>query len=362
MQHAFIGKNLKELPTPSLVLDATIFERNLAKMEAICKEKGIALRPHVKSHKCPTIAHMQMRYGAIGVCAATIGEAEVMAYGGLDHIFLANEVIDEHSINRLVNLAQGRNILVAVDNESNLKTIANKACAKGVTIGIIVDLDVGMARCGVKNYKDLHSLAVFASQLSGVEFKGVMGYEGHMALTPEKELREQGGRKATQLLLEMVSKLRQSGLEVPIVTGGGTGTYQHYFDMKGVTEIEAGSYIFMDKTYSGNLGNIDFEQSLFVLGTVISQTGNEMVLNVGLKAISPERSTPQVVSTEPMEVNFVQEEHLKATFTSFCPHAVGDTIFVIPTHCCTTVNLYDTIFVFRDGIIEAAWPILARRA
>jgi len=175
-------------------------------------------------------------------------------------------------------------------------------------------------------------------------------------------VREAGGQLATQFLLDMVSKLRQSGLDVPIVTGGGTGTYQHYFGMAGVTEIEAGSYIFMDATYSANLGNDDFEQALFVLGTVINQRGKDMVLNVGLKAISPERSTPHILGAKDMQVEFIQEEHLKANFSVSCPFKVGDPVFVIPSHCCTTVNLYDYIFVFRDGIVEAAWPILARRA
>ncbi len=358
---AYVGKPLEALPTPALVLDAVLFEKNLQNMAELCAARGLALRPHIKSHKCPTIAHMQMRHGAIGICTATLGETEVMAYAGVDHILLTSEIVDAGSITRLVHLAQGRDIMVAIAQVSIVQSIAKAANELGVCVGIIADLDVGMHRGGASTYEQLYAVATTARDMDGVEFRGVMGYEGHMALTPDKAQRVAGGQEATQILIDMVERLRSDGIQVPIVTGGGTGTYQHYMDMPNITEIEAGSYIFMDKTYSNNLGNDDFAQALHVLGTVIHRTEKEMIINVGLKAISPERSAPDIVGAQHMKTEFIHEEHMKVSFDSECPFQQQSMVFVTPSHCCTTVNLYDVIFVYRNGIVEAVWPILARR-
>src|SRR5665648_1248290 len=179
-----IGLSEKLVPTPALVLDAEVFEKNMKTMMDYLAKTGVNLRPHIKTHKTPMIAHQQMKNGAIGLCCATIGEAEVMVNSGLDHILIANEVIGEDKIRRFVSLAHYADVIVAVDNAGNLADLSSAAAAINVRVGVLIEVDVGMGRCGVRTIEDAVELAKKAKELKGINFRGVMGYEGHAVFIP----------------------------------------------------------------------------------------------------------------------------------------------------------------------------------
>ena len=355
-----IGLSQDLIPTPALVLDANLFEKNMKKMIDYLTERGVNLRPHTKTHKTPMIGHQQIKSGAIGLCCATISEAEVMVNSGLDNILIANEVIDEDKIRRLVNLARWSNIMVAVDNAENLKNISKAASKINVTLGVIIEVDVGMARCGVRNTKSAIELAQLAITLNGLKFFGVMGYEGHAVFINNREERLEAGRKANRQLVNVAEAIRKIGIPVEIVSGAGTGTFDIAGEFQGITEIQAGSYIFMDLTYE-KVG-LPFDQSLTVLASIVSIPDEEtIILNTGIKSISNEREVPKVRGAEHIKVLKLAEEHAKCELLSHNKNvALGDKVHLIPSHCCTTTNLYNQIYVVREGIIEGIWDVSAR--
>ncbi|MHB1652587.1 MAG: DSD1 family PLP-dependent enzyme [Desulfitobacteriaceae bacterium] len=362
MDSCLIGLKKEMIPTPALVLDATILERNLANMSRYLSSKNVNLRPHIKTHKTAAIARLQMAAGAIGLCCATVGEAEAMASAGLDHILIANEVIGEDKIRRVINLARQVDLIVAIDNRENSAVLSRAAEAKRVKLGVVVDIDVGMGRCGVRSIQEAVALAKEIHQLRGIIFRGVMGYEGHAVFIEDRGERTRLGREANMRLVEGASAIRAAGIPVEIVSGAGTGTYDIAPEVPGMTEIQAGSYIFMDSTYE-KIG-LPFEQALTVLTTVVSRPNEDIVIfDAGMKSISVERSCPVVPSFPNLEILKLAEEHAKGRLlTQNKELRPGDKVDFVPSHCCTTVNLYDYMYVVRDEIVEAIWPITARGA
>ncbi|MDF2500442.1 MAG: alanine racemase domain protein [Anaerosporomusa subterranea] len=357
-----IGLSIDHLPTPAPVLDFTAFSHNLEYMSNYLAKGNTVIRPHAKTHKTPIIAHHQLRAGAKGVCCATIGEAEVMAYAGIDDILLANEVIGEDAIRRAVNLARHVELKVVADSLDNIETLSAAARQYGVILEVLVDLDVGLGRCGARTIEQLLLLAKAVHQSHSLRLRGVFGYEGQVQFIADREERTRQGRAANELLVEAAKTLSASGLPIEIVSGAGTGTFDIAAEFPGITEIQAGSYIFMDGTYQ-KLG-LPFKQALTVLSTVISCPTNDLaILDVGLKGISPERFNPSIQGYETtIEIKKLAEEHAVAQIQTGQALRSGMKVQLVPSHCCTTVNLYDYLYVCREGIIEAIWPIAARRA
>lgn len=357
-----IGLSENLIPTPALVLDADIFEQNINTMMEYLKKTGVSIRPHTKTHKTPMIARQQIKSGAIGLCCATIGEAEAMVNAGLDNILIANEVIGEDKIRRAVSLARYANMMVAIDDEENLADLSEAASAIGVNIGVLIEVDVGMGRCGVRSVEDAVKLAKKAEESKGINFRGVMGYEGHAVFIQDREERTKAGHIANEILVKAAETIRKAGIAVEIVSGAGTGTYDIAAEYPGITEIQAGSYIFMDLTYA-KLG-IPFKQSLTVLATVVSRpTDDAVIMDCGMKAISVERECPKLLDFEGLEILKLAEEHAKAhLLTGGKEPKAGDKLYLIPSHCCTTINLHSKLYVIRKGKVEAIWPIAARGA
>ncbi len=355
-----IGLSQDLIPTPALVLDADIFESNMKKMMQYLLKQGVSLRPHTKTHKTPMIAHQQIKSGAIGLCCATISEAEVMVNSGLDNILIANEVKDEDKIRRLVSLARYANMMVAVDDTENLKKLSEASFEIGVDLGVIIEIDVGMGRCGARSTEAAVELAKLANSLKNINFLGIMGYEGHAVFIKDRHERQETGRKANKYLVDTAEAIRKAGVPVEIVSGAGSGTFDIAGEYPGITEIQAGSYIFMDLTYE-KVG-LPFEQSLTVLASVVSTPDDEtVILNTGMKSISPEREVPKIKGVENVEVVKLAEEHAKCrALTPYIGLAVGDKVHLVPSHCCTTTNLYNQIYVVRKGKIEGIWEIAAR--
>lgn len=358
-----VGLPLEQVPTPALVVDIAVMNRNMEIMADYLARVGTRLRPHAKTHKTPAIGHMQMRAGAVGLCCATVGEAEAMVYSGIPEVLIATEVVDAGSLRRAVNLARQAKVLMVVDDRENVQNLSTVASQFGAEIDVLVDLDVGQGRCGARSLEQLTELAREVSRQPRLHLKGVFGYEGHVQFIPDRLERVRQGQAANALLAGAARELAGLGFDMEIVTGAGTGTYDIAAEYPGITEIQAGSYIFMDGTYQ-KLG-LPFGQSLTVLTTVVSRPEEGVaVFDVGVKGISPERFNPSVQgkAAAQVEVYKLSEEHAVAHLSGSADPRPGDRMHFIPSHCCSTVNLYDSMIVARDGRVESIWPITARRA
>lgn len=357
---SLIGLSAELIPTPALVVDANLLENNIRLMKEFLQTTKVALRPHAKTHKSPMIAHMQMEAGAIGICCASVGEAEAMAYGGLKHILLTSQVHGLEKVRRVVSLGRMAEIIVAVDNLENLEQIITESERIGSKTGIMIEIDVGMGRCGTRTVEQALLLARTAHEAPAVTFKGIYGYEGHTVFIEDRQERLHAGRTANRHVVSVAQTLREQGIPVEIVSAAGTGTYDIAGVFPGITELQAGSYIFMDGTY-GKLG-LPFAQSLTVLSTVIScPEPDQFVLDVGMKGISAERFPPAVLHQEHLKILKLSENHAKGEVVSGKPNPkAGEKLHLVPSHCCTTVSMYDELHVVRDGLLEAIWPITAR--
>ncbi len=357
-----IGQGEDRIPTPALVVDMAVMEANMERMRSFLEGGSCRLRAHAKTHKTPMIGRLQMEYGSIGLCCATVSEAEAMVQGGLDHIFVASEVVTREKILRLVSLARYADVMVAVDDGGNVECLSRAASDAGVSLGVLVDVDIGMGRCGVRSVERCVSLAATVHSASALVFRGVFGYEGHAVFIPDRAERERAGRAANALLVEAAEGVRSEGIPVEIVTGGGTGTFDIAGRYAGITEIEAGSYIFMDGRY-GEL-DLPFQQALSVVATVISRpTEDTVIFDVGMKGISVERFCPRVQDTVGITVTKLSEAHANAEIAGGgVDPKPGDRFHLVPSHCCTTVNLYPQLAAVRDGVVEAVWPITGRGA
>ena len=359
----WIGMPVEQIPTPALVVDVEKLDRNLATMADYLARVKTNIRPHAKTHKTPAIGHKQMRAGAIGLCCATVGEAEVMVYSGIPEVMIANEIVDPLSVRRAVNLARQARVLMIVDDPENVRNIGAAARQYGAMVDVLVDLDVGQGRCGARSLEALVELAREVERTKGIRLRGVFGYEGHVQFIPDRQERTAKGQDANGRLVRAAKELSGLGMNIEIVSGAGTGTYDIAGEFPGITEIQAGSYIFMDGTYQ-KLG-LPFEQSLTVMATVVSRPSADIaIFDVGLKGISPERFNPSVrgCGAGAIEVKSLSEEHSVTRLSDAADPRPGDKMHFIPSHCCTTVNLYDSMFVVRQGRVEAIWPVAARRA
>lgn len=360
MSGHFIGLSLETVPTPALVLDMAVAEENMRVMQLYMDNAGTNLRPHTKTHKCPTLAHLQLKAGAKGICCATLEEAEAMAYAGVSDILIANEMVGLEKTRRVAALARHTDITVAVDDERNIEELSAAASFFSIAIGVLIDIDVGMGRCGVRLIERAVKLASKVCLSEGLRLRGVMGYEGHAVFIRDRLERERVGREANAHLVRAANAIKEAGMPVDVVSAGGTGTYDIAGAYPGVTEVQAGSYVFMDLTYREL--DLPFKQALSVLTTVISNPESGIfIMDVGMKSISVERRMPEVSEHSSMEIVKLSEEHAKGVTKDNLPTVgVGDRLRLIPSHCCTTVNLYSEIYTVRDNIVEAVWPIVAK--
>ena len=356
-----IGTAVEKLDTPALLLDLEAFERNLARMAAFFADKPATIRPHSKTHKCPQIAWRQVESGAIGITCAKVSEAEVMADAGVRDILVANQVAGWSKIDRATDLAARCELMVAADNEGNVQELAEACAAKGVTLRVLVEVDVGMGRCGVAPGKAALDLARQVAAAPGLQLAGVMGYEGHLVMVKDPAERAARVRLAFEPLAETIALLEQNGLPLSIVSCGGTGTYDITGTLPFVSEIQCGSYVVMDATYQKI--QPEFETALTVLTTVVSRPVPErVVVDAGLKAMSSEFGWPVVLDAEGVAVRHLSEEHgvLDLVEPGDIDCRPGDKIRFLPSHCCTTINLHDTFHVIQDGKLVDLWPIAAR--
>ncbi len=360
MNNYAVGLPKKELDTPALCLDIEALEKNIQKMADYFSDRDATLRPHTKTHKTPLIARMQIEAGAIGVTCAKLGEAEVMARAGIRDMLVANQIVGTRKITRLVNLAAYTDVMVAVEDERNALALSEAAQVKGVELRVLVEVDVGMGRCGTAPEGPSFELAQRLVALPGLRFEGIMGYEGHAVMIEDFEEREEVAQEAMAKLVATRDFVQERGIEVEIVSGGGTGTYQITGNYPGVTEIQAGSYATMDGRYR-RVG-MEFRHALTVVTQVISTRGDRAITDAGMKTLTPEFGMPPVLDPEGWEATKLSEEHGFLQREDGPGLQPGDVVELIPSHGCTTINLHDAYYVTRDGVVEAVWPVAARGA
>jgi len=357
---AAIGRSRNELITPALILDLDVARRNIATMAEYMCTVHAKLRPHIKVHKSPELARMQMEAGeSIGLTTATVWEAVVMVRGGIGDILIANEVVGGEKIKALAELARDGRISVAIDDARNAEELSAAALKAGSMLGVLIDLDVGMERCGVRNKEEALRLAEQVSKLRGLRLEGMMGYEGHCMLEPDPELRVQKAHAAMDKLMEAVDYLARAGFESKVISGGGTGTYNITGAHPRLTELQAGSYVVMDAFHAQLVPG--FPVALTVLGTVISRQGNRAVLDSGRKTVGSELGLPRLKDV-PATTASIAEEHLLVDVEPGYPLRVGDRVEVISGYGPTTVNLHDVYYVVEKDVVTDVWPVRTRGA
>jgi len=355
-----VGAAKREIETPALLIDLDAMEDNIEKMAKYFSGVKSSLRAHTKTHKSPTIAQKQINAGSRGICCQKLGEAEVMADHGIRDILITSEVVDPEKIQRLVRLARSHDVKVVVDNLKVAKATSEAARREGVRQGVIVEIDVRRKRCGVMPGEPTVAFVKKIMEFEGLDFRGLMGYEGPFFDIPDFEKRKAAAHEVLHSLKETVDMVESEGIVVQDVSAGSTSTHGVAGEYPKVTEIQAGSYVFMDSTYK-KLRGLDFECALTVLATVISRPIPErVVVNTGWKAITQEFGMPSVKDNEDAKVYHMSEEHGIIRVDPTSKIDVGDKLELIPSHCCTTVNLHDQYYGVRKDKVEVIWPVLAR--
>jgi D-serine deaminase-like pyridoxal phosphate-dependent protein len=354
---AEIGVGRSEIVTPALVLDIDAAQRNIDRMAARIAELPAGIRPHIKVHKSPELARRQMDAGALGLCTATVWEAVVMQAAGIDDLFVANTVAGPAKLRALAELAGRASVRVAVDDAANAAAVAAAARAAGTTIGVLIEVDTGMDRCGVDSPQQAVTLARHIMTLDGIRFDGLTGYEGHCSLTPEPDLRHQRQRQAMDFFVGVADAIAGVGIPVAVLSAGGTGTWEWTAAEERLTEVQAGTYVVMDM-FHGHMSP-GFEHSLTVQTTVISVPAGRVIVDAGNKSMGA--GALCTIVGHPMAALRFDEEH--GIFTQ--PEGgtslkVGDSIALVPGYSPGTVNWYDAYHVVRDGVVVDIWPVVPR--
>ena len=357
------------LATPALILDLDALERNIQRMAARCMESGVALRPHVKAHKSVTIAKRQLEAGAVGVCCATLGEAEIMARSGIPGIIVTAPIVTPQTIDRLVALSgQGHDVGAVADNAENVDDLARAASRIGTRLAVLVDVEAGSKRTGVIEVGDAVALARRIASASSLRFAGIQAYDGGAQGVSDYDERRRRVRDDLALARLVVEHLREEGLDPGVITGSGTGTHDVDRELGVFTELQPGSYLFTDSFYRSlplQRGNPrPFDASLCVRCTVISATHRGFVItDAGLKALAPEGQSIVIASGAPPGATYATmgDEHGRITFASETDRLeVGTAVECLPPYCATTVGLYDVFNCVRGGTVVEVWPVDAR--
>lgn len=356
-----------DLPTPALLLDLDAFEANVAKMTRFARERNRALRPHGKTHKCPEVAKRLIRAGAVGCCAAKLSEAEAFAKEGVTGLLVTTEVVGRHKIERAVRLAsRHKDTIFCVDNAQNARDLNEAAGAGRVKLNVAVDLHLG--RTGVMPGEPALELAQQIVSLPNLKLAGIQAYAGSASHTTGFEQRTRASREAMGKAVETRRLFEAKGIACPLLTGASTGTYNIDSEIDGVTELQPGSFIFMDVDYNkigGAAGPVynDFHNALTVLTTVVSKPSSRFaIVDGGFKAFATDRTFgPAPKNIEGISYRWAGDEHGRVDLASpSAPVEVGARIEFIVPHCDPTVNLYDRIYCLRGDAVEAIWPVSAR--
>ncbi len=357
---AEIGLPVDALDTPLLYVDLDAFEHNVATMARLTRGLGVAWRPHVKASKAPELAKRLIAGGAVGITCAKVGEAEVMADGGIDDILIANEIVGPIKIRRLVALAgRVRALCVAVDDERNLRELSRAAAAAGVTVDVLVDINIGANRCGVTP-DAAPALARLAVDLPGVALRGLMGYEGHVMGIADLEEKEAKSSLAADVFAEARRQVEAAGMPVRVMSGGGTGNYWMASRLGALNELQAGGGVLMDQTYGDAMKVPGHRQALFLVVQIVSTaTPGRAIGDAGWKTTGMHTGKPLVVSPAGLHVRGLNAEHTIFDRDEGTTVTPGDRVTLIPHYTDSTILLHRRLYAVRGGRVEAVWPIAA---
>ncbi|MCB0664961.1 MAG: DSD1 family PLP-dependent enzyme [Saprospiraceae bacterium] len=358
-----------DLDTPSLCVDLDILEANLSKLQAITTQNGIAARPHAKTHKCPQIARLQMAAGSIGICVAKISEAEVMFDHGIDKILCTTTNVTQDKIKRAMSLKKWcPDFIQATDSPANARLLSEAASAMGITADIVVDVDPGMHRTGIPAGEPALQLAQLVDQLPSLRLRGILCYDGGSQHVSGFEARKKQTLDRLAAAADTVGMMRKAGLNTEIFSGGGTGTYNIDHENEGFTDVQAGSYVFMDNQYMAIGGEHntdvydDFRPSLTILTTVLNdQYEGRVTTDAGAKACTINQPWPAVKGQSGMDYRSGSDEFGTLIFNDPSrTYRVGEKLELIVSHCDPVVNLYDQMYAIRNEKVEAIWKIYGR--
>jgi 3-hydroxy-D-aspartate aldolase len=362
-----VGKD--DLPTPALVLDLDLLESNIEKMSHHAKASSIQLRPHAKTHKSGEIARRQIGAGALGVCTSTIHEAEALAAAGIKGLLITSELVGRNKIERLARLTRKQpDTLTVVDNLAHAEQLDEAAGVAKITLNVMIDIDPIGRRTGVLPGNEAFGLAERVMKLSHLKLRGIHSYSGASSHVQGFEARQEHSAMVMQAPLETFFRMQKAGMPVEIFSGGSTGTYNIDPALKGMTELQVGSYVFMDVDYrriGGQSGAVyeDFASSLGVLATVISQNhADRATVDAGYKAFATDRKFgPEIKGVTGVEYQFNGDEHGALLLNNPSREIrLGDRVEFIVPHCDPNVNLYDRYYCLRGDRVVAVWPVAGR--
>lgn len=362
---AAIGTPIEDIDTPCLLIELDAYERNLDRMANFMNEQGLRHRAHAKTHKSADISHDQMARGAVGVCCQKVSEAEALLHGGVRDLLVSNQVINPNMINRLAAMATQARVLVCADDAGNIDDLETAAGRWGVTLEVLVEIDVGAGRCGVAPGADAVPLAQKINAAGHLKFAGLQAYQGKAQHVHDYEERKAKIDDAVAMVRDTVDQLAAKGLHCDIVAGAGTGTYAFEGTSGVYNELQCGSYIFMDADYQRihmEDGRIidDFENSLFLYTTVMSKTKKEKAIcDAGLKAQSVDSGVAVVYGRDDIEYIGASDEHGVISDPNN-KLKLGEKLKLVPGHCDPTVNIHDWYVGVRNGVVERVFPVTAR--
>jgi len=356
-----------ELSTPALTIDLDTLERNLEGMASSSRKQGVGLRPHTKTHKTPEVARLQLDHGAVGLTVAKVGEAEVMAQAGLDDILVAFPVMGAQTLGRLGALARGRRIVVSLDSLAAAQALSKAASEQGSTVGVLVEFDVGVRRCGVEPGPPAVELAKKIAGMPGLTFRGLMTFFGNVWGSVEERRAE--AQMVAGKVEQTLAAFREAGLEVEIVSGGSTPSAEFSYLIPGLTEIRPGTYVYNDlNTFYQGACRLEDCAARVVTTVVSTAVPGRAIIDSGSKTLSsdllgsgPKSGYGYVVEAPDAPLIKLNEEHGYLDITrSAHKFYVGEVVTVIPNHVCTCVNMHDEVFTLRKGIVEGSWRVAAR--
>jgi len=353
------GTPIEDLETPCLILDMDALDHNMDVMADYYEGRDSKLRPHSKNHKTPALAHRQIRRGGTigGVCSAKVSEAEVMIHGGIPSVFVTSEVAAPLKIDRLCTLAQQAEILVSCDNAENARDLSQAAAARGVDLGVVIELETGLRRCGVQEMEQGVALAKAIDALPGLNFKGIMSHQT-IPVLHEREDRVTEGYRVIKNVIDFKNAIESAGIPVEIVSTGETWSYDVAGEIPGVTEVQGGSYLVMETGYSYMT---EFQYSGKVLTTVISTPRPGVAIaDAGQKAVSTLRAMPEVEGLPGVSVESMDPDHAILHLDDGVQLTPGDQLTLIPSQQDATVSRWDRFIGVRDGKVEVVWDIQAR--
>jgi 3-hydroxy-D-aspartate aldolase len=358
------GMSLNEVDTQALILDLDSLEHNLDLMAALAVKAGVKLRPHAKTHKSPVIARLQMARGAVGLCVQKVAEAEVLAWGGVPDILISNEVVNPRKLARLAAVSRISTTAICADSTEGVGLIERAAAEAGVRLTVLVEIDVGSGRCGVLTGPQAVTLARRIAASQHLQFGGLQAYHGRAQHQRTLEERRASIAAAAEMTSAVVGDLRRIGLHCPIVTGAGTGTFLLEAESGVFTELQVGSYLFMDADYGRNQPAPPFRHALFVLSTTMSVTRTGLaVVDAGHKAIAVDSGLPLTWERPGVTYEGASDEHGTLALSSQAgPLRLGERVLLVPGHCDPTVDRYDWYVACRRGRVECLWPVAARGA